>query len=141
MNAPTAVLVDTGPLIAIVDKSDSAHNDCIRALKDFSHRTKLCTTESVLTEAFYLLSSVNGGQDKLFELLRVLNVALCPVRNSHLRRAQDLMATYSNLPMDFADAALVTIAEELKIKTIFSLDRRGFKVYRPQHIKSFLLVP
>ncbi len=137
----TAVLVDTGPLVAIVDQSDDAHESCINALKLLSSSTQLVTTESVLTEAFHLISYVNGGSEKLFQLLRIFNAQLKPLAQYQLKRVEELMSIYNDLPMDFADATIVSTSEELGIKTIFTLDRRGFDVYRPIHVKTFSLLP
>ena len=51
------------------------------------------------------------------------------------------MAKYRDLPMDFADATLVHIANREKIGRIFTLDRRDFSVYRLSEGRSFDTVP
>jgi predicted nucleic acid-binding protein len=51
------------------------------------------------------------------------------------------MAQYEDIPMDFADATLVALAEESKIRDIFTLDRRGFEVYRIGGRGTFRLLP
>ncbi|KAF5429222.1 hypothetical protein C5S39_09195 [Candidatus Methanophagaceae archaeon] len=47
-------ILDTGPWVALIDKSESKHDICVRWLKNFSG--KLYSTESVLTEVLYLLN-------------------------------------------------------------------------------------
>jgi predicted nucleic acid-binding protein len=47
-----------------------------------------------------------------------------------LSRAIDLMERYERLPMDFADATLVVLAERFGAGTVFTLDRRDFATYR-----------
>ncbi len=54
-------------------------------------------------------------------------------------RMRELMRTHRDLPMDFADAALVTVAE--REGKIFTLDRRDFEAYRPAKLGWFLLIP
>lgn len=135
------VLIDTGPLVAIVDEDEGKHKISVDALRDLPRRTHLVTSAAVLTEAFYLLSSVKFGQERLFELISSLKIALLPLSVVHLSRVQELMQRYHDLPMDFADGVLVTLAEEMKIRTVFTLDRRGFELYRPVHIRHFSLLP
>jgi uncharacterized protein len=141
MQQEEAILIDTGPLVAIVDSDESHHEACLKVLKSVSRRTRLITTSPVLTEAFYLLSSINQGQTRLFELIKALRLSISPTTNNHIDRVRQLMTQYHDLPMDFADAVLVTTAEELKIKTIMTLDRRGFHAYKPAHARSFNVIP
>jgi uncharacterized protein len=51
------------------------------------------------------------------------------------------MDRYRDLPMDLADAALVTVGEWRKVESIFTLDHKDFSVYRPSHVKRFELIP
>jgi predicted nucleic acid-binding protein len=138
---PDAVVVDTGPLIAIIDEDDADHSQCWKALNLISPRTKLVTVLPVLTEAFYMLSDIFGATDKLFNLLETLKVELIDVRQSDLARGQELMRQYKDLPMDFADATIVVAAENLGATKILTLDHKDFSIYRPKHIKHFTLLP
>ncbi|HEY9786408.1 MAG TPA: hypothetical protein V6D17_13455 [Candidatus Obscuribacterales bacterium] len=56
-------------------------------------------------------------------------------------RVEDLMNRYNDLPMDFADAVTVAIAEDMQVKTVFTLDRRDFLVYRSNHVKQLKILP
>jgi hypothetical protein len=58
-----------------------------------------------------------------------------------LGRVVDLMEKYRNLPMDFADASLVTLGEELGLDNVLTLDRRGFSVYRLHGRRPFHILP
>lgn len=89
----------------------------------------------------HLLRDAWGGQDRLFELLEVGAVEIAPLGPGDLSRMRQLMQKYHDLPMDFADAALVTVAEREGITRVFTLDRRDFDVYRPAKIGRFSLVP
>ena len=51
------------------------------------------------------------------------------------------MDKYRDLPMDLADAALVRVAERERLRTVFTIDRRDFSVYRPLGLGKFRIVP
>ena len=68
-------------------------------------------------------------------------VTLLSLEAGDIRRMRELMRKYRDLPMDVADAALVTVAEREGISRVFTLDRRDFEVYRPAKIGRFSLVP
>ena len=58
-----------------------------------------------------------------------------------LASCKTLIARHRDVPMDFADATLVAVAEELGIATVFTLDRRGFATYRWRKTRRFEIVP
>ncbi len=59
----------------------------------------------------------------------------------YVPRIRELMAKYRDRPMDFADAALVRVAERERIETIFTVDRSDFEVYRLFGRKRFKILP
>ena len=133
------VLLDTGPLVAILHRDDRQHQRCREAFEPF--RGLLLSTEAVLTEAMHLLARIPGGQQDCLEFFIRGGAVLVPATRPSLRRCQSLMAQYEDIPMDFADATLVALAEESKIRDIFTLDRRGFEVYRIGGRGTFRLLP
>jgi hypothetical protein len=138
VNVRTVVLVDTGPLVALVDEDDQGHQSCSEFLDNLPGSSKLVTIYPVLTEAFYLI----GKQNELSNLFQILTRIEILLRSGEdMDRIQTLMERYGDLPMDFADAALVATAEALNIKTVFTLDQRDFRVYRPKHCGHFEVVP
>ena len=68
-------------------------------------------------------------------------VQIIPSSTKSLRRSFALMEKYKDIPMDFADATLVSLAEELQTGQIFTLDRRGFNAYRWGHLRAFEIHP
>lgn len=122
------MLVDTGALVALFDPSDPDHAACARVLA--ANRLQLATTVPVLTEAFYMLESVRHGHERLIRFVQDARaVAVAALPEVSLWRAFALMVEYGGR-MDFADASLVATAEALRIRTVFTLDRRDFSVYR-----------
>jgi predicted nucleic acid-binding protein len=131
-------LCDSGPLIALFDLSDEAHARCSAALRTFAGG--FVTSWPVLTEAFHF---IDQARDRSllwnFVLRDVIRVE--DVLATELGRMRLLMEQYADLPMDFADASLVILAERLKICRVFTLDRRGFGVFRPRYGQGFEIFP
>lgn len=134
-----AVLVDAGPLVALLDRSDPHHGACRRALR--SIREPLATVWPAFTEAMYLLSFSGEAQSALWEMLDTEALRLLPLDHTDAPRMRDLMRKYRDLPMDLADAALVRVAERERLRRIFTLDRRDFELYRPLRIGRFSIIP
>jgi len=133
------ILIDTGPLVALFDRTDNYHNICHTVLKNT--RSSLVTTPPVLTEAFYLLGFSWHLQDALWEFIMQGNLQIYNLDGSLLQRCRELMKKYRDIPMDLADASLVTVAERENIYRIFTLDHKDFKVYRTKSGRSFRLIP
>lgn len=133
------ILVDSGPLIALLHRGDHHHNRCVETLKKI--RSPLLTVWPVLTEAMYLLNFSWPAQEALLEWVETGVVGILPLGKEDAPRMKALMKKYRDLPMDLADAALVRVAEREKIRTIFTLDRRDFHLYRPVKLGRFSLIP
>lgn len=134
-----AILVDTGPLVALLDRSDPSHQNCRKAFQGLTD--DLVTVWPVLTEAMYLLNSSWDAQSALCDLVITGPVGILPLLDDDMVRIKELMEKYQDLPMDLADAVLVCVAEREKIRRVFTLDRKGFNVYRPSRLGHFLLIP
>lgn len=122
------ILVDTGPLVALFDPRDGDHRRVRSALEKI--REPLITTVPVLTEAFHLLGPASRGSSALREFLKSDALAAWFLSSESLERVLDLMAQYSDRPMDLADGSLVAAAESLRTTKVFTLDRNDFSVYR-----------
>ncbi len=122
------ILIDAGPLVALVDADDQHHAKCVAALKPL--REPLATVWPPLVEAMYLLSDQPVAQEALWEMLERGAVLLLPFDSSDIPRTRELMRKYANRPMDLADAALIRVAEREGLRKIFTVDRRDFSVYR-----------
>jgi len=133
------LLIDTGPLVALLDESERDHDRCVQVLRQASLR--LSTTWPVITEAAYLLGSWFRGPDALLELIERGDLTLLPLDAADASRLRALMHKYRDLPMELADASLVRVAERELIDTVFTLDRRDFSIYRLPRGKEFTIVP
>jgi hypothetical protein len=133
------ILVDAGPLIAIIHANDENHQRCKNAFRELDQ--PLATVWPAFTEAMYMLSFSWTAQDALWEFARRGSLEFLPLGGTDLARMHELMRKYKDLPMDLADAALVAVAERERLRTVFTLDRTDFSVYRPARIKHFVIVP
>ena len=132
-------LLDTGPWVALIDKSESRHLDCVRWLKNF--RGRLYSTEAVLTEVMYLLNFSTDAQLAALEFVVRFVVEIVPADIESIRKVKNLIAKYADLPMDYADATLVYLASETGIRNIVTFDRKDFSVYRLNKSKPFIIHP
>ena len=133
------VLVDAGPLVALIDEADPEHRACVAALKTLG--SSLITVWPAFTEAMYLLGRSWQGQKALWSRLETDALALAPLDETDAPRLRELMEKYRDLSMDLADAALVRVAERESATEIFTLDRRHFSLYRPGRRRRFSIVP
>jgi len=132
------VLVDAGFLIAALDQAEDAHTRAAAGLR--SCRDSLYTVWPVLTEAMHFLADIPGGADALCDLVEDGRIELLALGRDDVSRMKVLMRQYRDLPMDFADAALVRVAERDGLKTILSFDKH-FRVYRLPRRGSFEVLP
>lgn len=119
-------LVDTGPLVAWLDKGDGDHARCTAFFADF--QGQLVTTWPVLTEVCHLLPRHVVGR-----FMRWVAAGGVAVREMSSTAADDiaaLMEKYDDLPMDLADASLVWLAGELGLSEVITLDETDFGIYR-----------
>jgi uncharacterized protein len=133
------LLLDTGAFVALVDRDEEAHGDCVAALESWTG--PIATTEAVLTETLYLVGPSWRNQKKALEFVLRGAFQLVPQSTKSLQRIAVLMERYRNVPMDFADATLVALGEELETDWVFTLDGRGFSTYRLDQRKPFQIIP
>jgi predicted nucleic acid-binding protein len=133
------ILIDAGPLVALVDADDQHHAKCVAALKEL--REPLATIWPPLVEAMYLLSDLPTAHSALCEMLERGAVLLLPLDSNDIPRIRELMRKYANRPMDLADASLLRVAEREGLRKVFTVDRRDFSVYRIHNRIRPILIP
>jgi predicted nucleic acid-binding protein len=132
------VIMDTGPWVALVDRSESRHKECVDWLKRF--RGQIYSSEAVLTEVLYLLDFSFQAQSAALDFVLNGAVVLVPSSVESLSVVKNLMKKYQDLPMDFADGSLVCIAQDLGIYDAVTFDKAHFSLYRVEK-KPFSLLP
>jgi uncharacterized protein len=133
------LLVDTGILYALADRTDAWHQKSTRYLR--SVRQRLLAPVSILAEVCYLLRERIGEQAELAFVTSIAagEVAVEDLNASDWTRVAELMRQYDAIGM--VDASVIAIAERLKIDTLATTDRRHFTFVRPAHVDRLTLVP
>jgi predicted nucleic acid-binding protein len=131
-------LVDTGPLVAILDRDDPDHGRCVKAFRQL--RPPLLTTWPVITESMYLIAFSRHAPDGLLEMIQRGAVAIAQLTGQDVPRLRALMEKYKDTPMDFADATLVRVAERDRMTNVLTLDK-NFAVYRAGRGHAFSVKP
>ena len=135
----TRWLVDTGPLVAYIDAGDPHHTAVAGCLDAF--KGQLYTTAAVVTVSMHLVEEDEDGPAALADLLITSRTVIAGgIDARHLQDAARLMKKYRDTPMDYADATLTLLAEELSLTDILTLDRRGFSTYRLPTGRGFSMV-
>jgi predicted nucleic acid-binding protein len=122
-----AVLVDCGPLVALIDRQDDFHAWARDRWNEVS--PPLLTCESVISEACFLLRPVVGGTASVLDLLRRHVVQIAFRLPDEIASVERLLARYANVPMSLADACLVRMAELHAESALITLDA-DFNIYR-----------
>ena len=123
----TRVVVDTGPLVALLNRRDR-HHAWVRQVLD-TVEPPIFSCEAVVSEACFLLSRLAGGQDALLELLANDVVRIDFRLHTEIETVRGLMRKFATVPMSLADACLVRMSELDAQTTIVTLDG-DFRVYR-----------
>jgi predicted nucleic acid-binding protein len=133
------VLVDTGPLVAILSPRDQFHETCTEALKDLA--PPLYTCWPVLTEAAWLLRYDPSAVEKLLQAATFGLYRILQLDETDGMEIAAILKKYRRLKPQLADAALVHLARREHIETVFTVDHRDFRIYRPAPNKTFRIVP
>ena len=133
------VLTDTGPLVAILSATDQYHEVCLQTVQGL--RGPLLTCWPVITEAAWLLQSSPGAFERLLRSISGGAVEILPFAGKEAAGGAQILKQYGSLRPQFADAVLVYLAARESIRTIFTLDRRDFSVYRAGRKTAFRIVP
>ncbi len=120
-------LLDTGPLVAFLDRADGFHQWAREALSAFE--APIATCDAVIAEAWHLLRRAKGGRPALLGLLRSGHLAITFGLTTETPPVVKLMSKYADQPMSVADACLVRMAELDPSVTIVTLDS-DFRVYK-----------
>jgi predicted nucleic acid-binding protein len=132
-------LIDTGPLVAYLDRRDHRHRWAFERFAEIA--PPLLTCESVITEACFLTRHISGGSESVLRLLEQGAVRIQFSVQEESNALAALMRRYRNVPMSLADACLVRMSELTADCVVLTLDG-DFRIYRRHRRRSIpLLVP
>lgn len=134
------VVVDTGFVVALLNRSDSRHIDVTAV---YLRQQQILIPQTVLAEVAYLLGR-NAGIVTVVAFLRGMTTSrfnLVALTDSDLERVAAILEKYADSRIDFVDASVMAIAERYGSITILTLDQRDFRLFKPRHCKSFEILP
>ena len=124
---PRTALVDAGPIVAFLQTTDQWHDWSVQQFKIFP---VFVTCEAVIAEACARVCYQGNDQNRVLELVLNGSLILDFAATKSIERISRLMKKYSDQPMDFADACLVAMSEQIRQSFVVTLDREDFSIYR-----------
>jgi uncharacterized protein len=131
------VIVDTGPLVAFINRWEQLHKWVIAEVATINQ--PLLTCEAVITEACFLLRNVYGGEEALISLLETGKIQIPFHLDEETAVVRELLVRYRSVPMSLADACLVRMAELSAESAVFALDS-DFRIYRKNKNQSISVI-
>jgi predicted nucleic acid-binding protein len=136
-----ALILDTGPLFALLDRRDQDHRDCRRLIEDAAER--LVVPAPVLPELDYMVAD-RLGTGAMIAFLQDVSAGAYEIedlRRPDCERVRQIMDTYADNEIGFVDASVLAICERLEERKVATLDHRHFAVLRPTHCDALQLLP
>lgn len=122
-----SVIVDTGPLVAFLNRSDKFHKWTKEKWERIS--PPFLTCEAVLAETCFLVRHIQGGSQAVLELMNRGVIQVTFILEEEVQPIMKMVKRYADVPMSLADACLVRMAEHHAQSKVFTLDQ-DFRIYR-----------
>ena len=135
------LIADTSFLVSLINPREPSHSACVVVARPI--RERLIVPQVVLPEATYLVDKYLGHAAMRAMVRQFLQAtwSLEPLLDGDMERIAAVLDQYHDQNIDFADAAIVAIAERLNVRRILTLDRRHFLLMRPRHCPDFEVLP
>ncbi len=131
------VLLDTGVVVALLDRSEKFHRACAEAIRDLE--APLITCEAVIAECCYLLRNLPGAPEAVIENVAAGIFQLPFQLSREAGSLKQILRKYCDRNIDLADACLIRLADEFETAEILTLDK-DFEIYRWGRNKPFHLL-
>ena len=136
-----ALILDTGPLYASLDRSDADHAAC-RSLIETSDEPLVIPAPVLVEVDYWIQRRLQPGV--LVALLADIEAGAYVVADlalSDYARIRELCDRYADADIGFVDAGVLAITERLNEPKLATLDRRHFGMLRPRHVDALILLP
>jgi hypothetical protein len=136
-----AILIDTSVLLAHASIKDINHSAASQIMRSLMDEVRIVPSP-VLSELFYM-ATVRLGYMWAIRVFTTTRIAfqIEPLTELDMVRMEQIMSQYHDAEFDYADAALMALAERLDITRICTFDRRDFSIFRPKHCPYLELLP
>ena len=132
------VLLDTGVIVALLDRSERFHRACAQTIRQLE--APLITCEAVITESCYLLRNLSGAQEAVIENVAAGIFQVAFQLSQEAAGVKQVLRKYRDRKIDFADACLILLADQFGTADILTLDQ-DFATYRWGKNKPFRMMP
>jgi predicted nucleic acid-binding protein len=136
---PASGLIDTGAILALLDRTDRWHDSCVGAFHQL--RLPLLTSEAVFAELFHLLGDTRTEMEATWQFVLSGALVLGAIEDAELQSVHGWMPRNWDRPMDFADATLVHLAKRESLSVILTVDHADFATYRIEGKRQFRVLP
>ena len=136
-----SIVVDTGPLLALFAPDDAHHARFTTWFSRARTATRLVTVPAVIAETAFLLDFSAKRQAAFLQWLAHGALAVVDLDADGYRAVAGLLVKYADNPMDFADACLVWLANQLGTVDVLTVDERDFSRYRNARGRPFRILP
>lgn len=135
------IVVDTGPVVALLNDRDDHHERCREFLANYPGPLLIPTT--VFTEVCMLVERRRGtrAERAFLDDVRAGLFVMIESTSADLDRIADLVEGYASLPLGTVDASVIALVERLNLTAVATLDHRHFRVVRPRHCPALTLLP
>ena len=121
------VLLDTGVIVALLDRSENAHQECAKSILEF--QAPIITCEAVIAESCYLLRHLAGASEAVIDNVAA-GIFQIPCQISmEAAGIKQILRKYRDRKIDLADACLILLAGEFETADVLTLDN-DFAIYR-----------
>lgn len=134
-----STLLDTGPVVAAINRSDKHHTHCADLLNSLSGKRLIPIT--VVVEVCWLLEERPDVEAAFLDSVAAGEFQPVSITQPDLTRIAELVRIYDDFPLGAVDASVVAVAERLKVTRVATLDRRHFPAIRPAHCPALTLLP
>ena len=132
---PAGILLDTGPLVAVLSADDARHDAAARAFDECLPPFRSC--EAVIAEACFLMRKVHpAGSAEVLALGRRGVYEIGVRLDDHWETVEALLRKYADRPISLADACLIRCAEVHHEPRILTFDG-DFRLYRWARTRKF----
>lgn len=136
-----ALVLDTGPVVAALDRDDPAHEACSRLLRTSREPLVLVAPTLVEIDCWVRRRLTLEVWRTFVEDIGLGAYRVAQLQPADLLRAAELEREYADLSLGFVDAAVIATCERFRENKVATLDHRHFRVVRPAHCETLTLLP